>query len=228
MGYWPLSMEFPGDRCGASGFPRTADVPLTWHAQQTATQVLAAWNTDVQRLAVPAERHDCAPAGAREDQLVQLSFAVDAPQPEICDRPAWPAADVPGGFGFQGAAWLRTSDGRLDVPLVGGSVTTDGLALFSDESRTVTANDGAGLIPVAELDRAGIRGVHPGNAPALGYIAVVYFSRVENVVLPSGTFWVESTDCRDDRCYVLIHSDMRWPMDESTSPALCNLGTLDL
>jgi hypothetical protein len=46
---------------------------------------------------------------------------------------------------------------------------------------------------------------------------------VGNAIFPSGTFVVESLDCRDKGCYARIHSDIRWPMDESTSLPLCDL-----
>lgn len=221
LGYWPLSSDFPDDGC-TNGFPSTANAPLPWLDGLTAAQALQSWNTEIGDSPTQGLRHDCAP-GSMAEAPVELSFDIGAPDASICQLPAWPAAGIEGGFSFGGTPRLRTSDGRIDMPFIGGSATPTSLELSSDPALYPNF-DPSLLIPAEQFaTESGIRDVHPGNSPVLGYYSAAYFSRGDGTLATGGTLSVMGLNCSGESCFISVHSDVRWPVDESASIPLCRL-----
>jgi hypothetical protein len=221
-GYWPLNSSFPDDGCGANGFPSTADVALPWLEGQTAAQALQSWNAEINGSPTPALRQDCTP-GNRAETPVELSFDTGVPEASICALPAWPAAGFDGRFSFVTAARLRTSDRRIDMPLVSGSATPTSLELFSDPA-LYPGSDPSLLIPVDQFGaESGILDVHPGTSAVLGYYSAAYFSRGDDTMYKGGSLSVMGLDCTGEGCFVPVHSAVRWPVDESATTPSCQL-----
>jgi hypothetical protein len=215
-GYFPLDANFPDDGCGESGFATTSDAPLSWLDGQTAAQALASWDAALQSQPFDGRRHDCTPDAVTETP-VEVSFEFGAIEPALCELPAWTAGGAEGGFSFRGEVRLRTSDGRIDVPLISGSATQNQLTLISDEALTPLSSTSE-LIPSARFaEQSGIQGVHPGNSAELGYFVAAHFLRTGSSVMSNGSLSVEGIDCTSQpECVTSNHADVFWPLNTLT------------
>jgi hypothetical protein len=219
--YTPLTGQFPDDACGGGGgFPSAPDAPLSAFDGRTPTQVLASWSESLEAAQpIPGVRYDCPFDGAPLYTAspvgvpIEVSFAIGPPE-LVCQTSASAVLGLPVGFGFRGPVRITTSDGLIDGPFGGGSVSGDVLSLVGI--------DGEEMPTQLFESRTGILGVNPGNSPWLKAFGLASFSRVQDRVLTDGFLVVEGVDCANPLgCVVTRHARVVWGVS-SAEPEICN------